>query len=80
MWIGTKVDLWNKIMKEVCVGRVAGPYETIPFENYIQSPVGLVPKLGGRTRMIFHLSFNFSEREQDKSLNGWTPRELCTVH
>ena len=56
------MDLWNKIMKEVRVGRVAGPYETIPFENYIQSPVGLVSKSGGKTRMIFHLSFNFSER------------------
>ena len=31
-------------MKEVKVKRLAGPYEEVPFENYIQSPIGLVPK------------------------------------
>ena len=75
--VGTKEDLWCKIMKEVKLGRVADPFKTIPYEHFIQSPIGLVPKAGGKTRMIFHLSFNFSDREEDKSLNGWTPREWC---
>ena len=45
--VGTKEQLWNKIIKEVRLGRVAGPFNKIPFKNYIQSPIGLVPKVGG---------------------------------
>ena len=78
--IGSKDDLWCKIMKEVKAGQVAGPFDSIPFDNYIQSPIGLVPKAGGKTRMIFHLSFTFNnEKESGGSMNGWTPWELCTV-
>ena len=78
--VGNKVELWNKIMKEVKLGRVAGPFSEIPYQNYIQSPVGLVPKAGGKTRLIFHLSFEFSLESDGKSLNASTPRELCSVH
>ena len=35
--IGTREELWSKIMKEVKAGRIAGPYDDIPFDNYIQS-------------------------------------------
>ena len=42
--IGNSTELWNKVMKEVKENRYAGPFEEIPFENYIQSPLGLVPK------------------------------------
>ena len=45
--VGDKTELWNKVMKEVKLKRVAGPYKTIPFDNYIQSPIGLIPKAGG---------------------------------
>ena len=45
--VGNETQLWNKVMKEVKLNRVAGPYENIPFEYYIQSPIGLVPKAGG---------------------------------
>ena len=59
--LGTKMDVWNKVMKEVKLGRYAGPYELseLPFQNFIQSPIGLVPKAGGKTRLIFHLSYQF---------------------
>ena len=46
--VGDKVDMWNKIMKEVEAGWVAGPFNDIPFDNFIQSPIGLVPKAGGK--------------------------------
>ena len=46
--IGDEFEMWSKIMKEVKEGRYAGPFEEIPFEYYIQSPIGLVPKDGGR--------------------------------
>ena len=75
--VGDKYDMWGKIMKEVKAGRYAGPYEEVPFENFIQSPVGLVPKAGNKTRLIFHLSFNF---EDGKSVNAHTPRDECSVH
>ena len=82
--LGSKEDLWEKITKEVKLQRVAGPFDNILFENYIQSPIGLVPKTGGKTRMIFHLSYNFNKKgktpaEDQKSLNACTPSHLCSV-
>ena len=65
-------------MKEVKHRRFAGPLKRIPFKNYyIQSPVGLVPKAGGKTRLIFHLSYDFSET--NTSLNKNTPDDMCSV-
>ena len=68
-------------MKAVQLGRVARPFSEPPFENYIQSPIGLVPKLGnkGKTCLIFHLLYNFGTKYSEQSLNKWTPRELCSV-
>ena len=77
--VGDKVDMWSKIMKEVKEKRFAGPFLQVPFNNYIQSPIGLVPKAGGKTRLIFHLSYNFSEAWQDKSVNHFIPKEFCSV-
>ena len=77
--VGTKTDLWNKLMKEVGLKRVAGPFEKIPYENFIQSPVGLVPKVGSdQTRLIFHLSYDFKNKGL-RSVNHYTPKELCSV-
>ena len=49
----------------------------MPDHLYMQSPAGLVPKSGGRTRLIFHLSYNFKDGKG--SLNSNTPREKCSV-
>ena len=58
--VGTNEDIWEKIMKDVKQGRYAGPFDTILYNNYIQSPIGLVPKKGSdQTRLIFHLSYDF---------------------
>ena len=76
--VGDKLDLWNKLMHEVEAKRVAGPFLTVPYSNYIQPPIGLVPKDSGhKTCLIFHLSYEFSETE--KSLNYHTPKEKCSV-
>ena len=40
--VGNKTELWNKIMNEVSLGRHAGPFEHVPFHNYVQSIIGLV--------------------------------------
>ena len=76
--VGSKTELWNKVMKEVKAKRYAGPFEEIPFDNYIQSPIGLVPKDNGtKTRLIFHLSH--PRNGKNESVNANTPEELCKV-
>ena len=77
--VGSPTELYNKVMKEVKEGRFAGPFEQLPFEHFVQSPLGLVSKSGNRTRLIFHLSYDFGGQEQDKSINFHMPRDLCTV-
>ena len=77
--VGDKVELWNKLMKEVKLGRVAGPFEEIPFEHYIQLPIGLVPKAGDQTRLIFHLSYQFKKGDGLESLNHYTPKSETSV-
>ena len=42
--VGNKVILWNKIMKEVKCRRMAGPFKTVPFQDYIQLPIGFGSK------------------------------------
>ena len=74
--IGNKIELWNKVMKEVKMKRYAGPFEEVPFKNFIQSPIGLVPKDQGKdTRLIFHLSYP----RTGKSVNSETPERFCKV-
>ena len=75
--VGNETVLWNKVMKEVKEHRYAGPFEEIPFEHYIQSPIGLVSKDGGKeTRLIFHLSY---PRGKGISVNANTTAEKCPV-
>ena len=75
--VGNKLDMWEKLMKEVKLGRVAGPFTKIPYCNYMQSPIGLVPKAGDKTRLIFHLSYQF--KSGLGSLNSNTPADMCSV-
>ena len=75
--IGSKEEMWEKIMKEVKLGRYAGPFDEPPFPNFVQSPIGLVPKAGNQTRLIFHLSYSFPNG--NKSINECTPAEFCSV-
>ena len=77
--VGNKTILWNKLMKEIQLKRVAGPFGQVPFDCYIQSPIVLVPKSGNKTRLIFHLSYNFGPTEAQKSVNFHTPKHLCSV-
>ena len=76
--VGNETVLWNKVMKEVNLGRFAGPFKEseIPFKNFIQSPIGLVPKGNGTdTRLIFHLSYP----KTGDSVNSQTPSWMCTT-
>ena len=77
--ISDSYDMWNKIMKEVGAGRYAGPFsqDEIPYDHFVQSPIGLVLKSGGKTRLIFHLSYDFGTVG---SSNHHTDKTKCTVH
>ena len=79
--IGNLTDLWNKVMDEVEAGRFARPYlkQQLPVHNFVQSPLGLVPKADNKQRLIFHLSYDFGEQENERSINHHTPHHLCTV-
>jgi hypothetical protein len=64
-----------QIIKEIKLGRVAGPFSKRPFPNLIVSPIGLVPKkTPGEYRMIHHLSYPSGE-----SINDFIDPDLCTV-
>lgn len=74
---GSKTVLWNKLMKEVKLQRCVGPYEEIPYNNWVQSPVTLIPKGSGTdSRLVFDLSHNF---EHGASINSYVPQERKTV-
>lgn len=47
----------QNLAKEITLGRMAGPFETIPFPTLRVSPVGLVPRKDGDVRLIHHLSY-----------------------
>ena len=65
-------------MKEVQLGRYAGPYEYPPFDTFIQLPIGLVPKdKGTKTRLIFHLSYPRDGSET--SVNVGIPKDKWKV-
>lgn len=53
--------LKQKIQIEIDNHRVAGPFKVIPFQNFQNSPLGLVSKYSGETivdyRVIHNLSF-----------------------
>ena len=74
--VGSPVELWNKVMKEVELGRFAGPFDAPPYEYFVQSLIGLVPKdKGTKTRLIFHLSYP----RDGESVNLGIPKEKCSV-
>jgi hypothetical protein len=65
----------EKISKELALGRLAGPFAYPPFDPFICSPIGLVPKqTPGQFRVIQHLSFPYGE-----SINDYIPEELSKV-
>ena len=75
--VGDKLELWNKVMKEVGLNRYARPFDIIPFDYYVQSSIGLVPKDGGwATHLIFHLSY---PRTDNTSVNANTPKSITSV-
>lgn len=65
---------FTKIMKEVEMGRIAGPFSSPPLQNLRLSPIGLVPKKDSSWRLIQHLSY-----PQGVSVNDFIDKQLCSV-
>lgn len=66
----------EKIKKEMDKGRVKGPFDSHPFENFICSPIGLVPKKElGQFRLIHDLSY-----PKGASVNSNIPPEFSAVN
>lgn len=66
---------WEKVMKEVSLGRIAGPFDTCPISNLKLSPIGLIPKKDGTWRLIQHLSY-----PSGGSINDFIDPQLCSVN
>ena len=69
-------DIISKnLQKEVKLGRIKGPFKSLPFENLQISPIGCVPKKPtNEYRMIHHLSF-----PENHSINDFICDELSTA-
>lgn len=67
-------EITEKILKEVKLGRIAGPFEKPPMSNLRISPIGLVSKSDGGWRLITHLSY-----PKDNSINDGIDPDLCSV-
>lgn len=65
----------EKLNKEIKANRIAGPFRQIPCENYVCSPIGIVPKKeAGKFRLIHHLSY-----PSGLSVNDGIPKNLTSV-
>ena len=64
------------ITKGIALGRIAGPFTKPPFENFISSPLGIVPKSEpGKYRIIHDLLY-----PKNASVNTGVPRANAEVH
>ena len=65
----------DKLIKEISLGRIAGPFTTPPFTDFHSSPLGLIPKHDlGKFRLIHDLSF-----PQGDSINFHTSKQFTSV-
>ena len=66
----------QKLAKELGLGRIVGPFDNPPFQDYFHvSPIGVVPKHKPNTyRLIHHLSY-----PKGNSVNDFIPPEQSTV-
>ena len=63
-----------KLLNEVELGRVLGPFSEKPISTLRVSPIGLVPKNSGGWRLITHLSY-----PSQGSVNDFIDPDVATV-
>ena len=58
--------IWDRLHKDIQLGRMLGPFKDPPFLDLMCSPVGLVPKKDtDEMRMIMHLSYLYGQSIND---------------
>ena len=66
----------NKILKEINMGRIAGPFPTPPFPTFRVSPIAVIPKKSSSEfRLIHNLSFPLNE-----SVNDFIDKDQCRLN
>ena len=64
-----------KLENELRAGRIVGPFSRPPLDNFISSPLGVVPKkIPGEFRLIHHLSY-----PDGSSVNDFIPDQFSSV-
>ena len=70
-----KKTVFDNLLNEVCLGRVAGPFLSKPYVNFHVSPLGCVPKKEeGKFRLIHDLS-----QPKGNSVNDFIPDEFASI-
>ena len=65
----------DKILKEINLGRVAGPFSEPPFPTFRVSPISVIPKKSSSEfRLIHNLSFPINH-----SVNDFIDKQYCSV-
>ena len=64
----------EKIISEVKMGRIAGPFSNKPISNLKISPIGIVTKSESSWRLVIHLSY-----PENNSVNHFKDPYDCTV-
>ena len=63
------------INTELAASRIAGPFDSPPFDNLVLSPIGVVPKkVPGKFRLIHHLSYPLGN-----SINSGIDKQFTTI-
>ena len=66
----------SKLNEELGLGRIAGPFNAPPFENFKSSPLALREKQkSGKFRLLHNLSYPYD----DRSVNNNIPKDASTV-
>ena len=66
----------SHIQKSLELNHIAGPFPHPPFDPFISSPLGVIPKSEpGQFRIIHDLSY-----PKDNSVNFYIPKENSAVH
>lgn len=63
------------ISEELQAGQIFGPFETVPLDFFVSSPIALVPKQDGSWRFIHNLSF-----PDFNSINTFIDHDDASVH
>ncbi|XP_061170464.1 uncharacterized protein LOC133179795 isoform X1 [Saccostrea echinata] len=65
----------DKLQNEIDLGKIAGPYPSRPFQNFVWSPLGVVPKsTQGKYRLLHDLSFPSAD-----SVNSYISEEHSKI-